>query len=255
MANKLKSLMDTLKVDSTSPWVNKDTLMKVMKAVEDDKNILNEVEVIEDDATTSFVFPKGVMPIRFYSSTRGGDYLFMNYSDGIILNGNGEKDDSWAYSYTSDGRIMLEYQSSGATINNIDELYFINVGGDADLSSAPNWYDILNPSTGGGGTQLYRAEGHIVRSGATLHFSYVTTYPDKPNANTLVNSLDGCPNSVHSGSNTDNLTPAMIAGSSNSNAITFIKYSLDGGYYGLHINNEDIYTALAANNIDTVTPL
>lgn len=143
--------METISYDYTGGhWVfnSKDVCevpseAHIKELIEADKDILSQIEVIVDEVnqTTTYVFPTGVLPLKYYSGLNDY-YLYFNYGSNCIFNEEDLIADSSRELSMYEGKIALILDSVG-DISEIQELMYIHATLQ-DTSSLGDWFDILN---------------------------------------------------------------------------------------------------------------
>ncbi len=148
-------------------------------AIQADKDIISQIKVEYDEQhnLTKFIFPKGILPIRFFDDKVDSDYEYFDYTSQRILMSNGDVS-SWVL--TSDGESVIIELSSQSDNTAISELLFIHFNGELDIQSNYNWYKILNYK---GATKLYKHT--FFDSNNNYQFELITPYGTPFNFNTL----------------------------------------------------------------------
>lgn len=111
--------------------------------VDAQKNILSNVKVDynEDDDETTYTFPKGIVPIKFYNNDND-NYLYCDYESLRCK----YQDGSTEYSITTD-REHIKFIVGGeySVYDIFEEVQYILVDRDFDAEYLGNWHAILNP--------------------------------------------------------------------------------------------------------------
>lgn len=156
-------------------------------AIQADKDILSKItlEYDEDNNKTTFIFPKGILVIKFYCyfSDELHGAMFVDYDNSRILNTEGISVYEFSLSYTTDHFALTvdgDYQDSFITELFYDLMYINYINDDG--GDYYNWYNILNPQPVG--TKLYK---HKIK--------YATSYNSSPSGagNIFIISTDKDP--------------------------------------------------------------
>lgn len=125
--------------------------------IEADKDILSRIIVEYDETSdnTTIIFPKYIIPIKFYLGGTVEHYCYFNYKDGIlVVDDSTSIDTSMVGSEEDSIKIVIEGEFS---ISEIGEILYINASNIDSFDSTLyfNTYYIFNPITSGG-TKLYK---------------------------------------------------------------------------------------------------
>ena len=248
MGNKLKSLMDTLKVDGTNPLINKETLMKVMKAVEEDA----PAKYVTDATVTN-------LPSSFVDKLELGDVVNTPTASYFVIRTNSAITRKYLATINDDSVFIAEYiLSEGAwSLGDSYPVYFLPHAAAEDegnmvVAADDGSYELVEPPAGG--TKLYKHEitGLSSMGGSVQADLYLTFYSTQDTKVTNMGMLSILNNAISiktkvmaQGSTLMSLFKDFVVGPN-----TLSIYMFEGsGAFGVGPHN------FSGTPSDTVTPL
>lgn len=144
---------------------------------EADKDIISQIEITYDEENdeTIFTFPKGIIPIQFYSSAIEQEYLVFDYfNENIINRGKSNPIAAIIETYEENTKLRVKVQGDYVTDREltdvISELLYIRIDSYIDVGNLPNFMSLYQP-----GTKLYRHKFNIkYNSNRTISFQVIT---------------------------------------------------------------------------------